>query len=468
MERREYEVAGQCRLHRVSRGLLVPYLSDHYYVRVLAQDRPEAPGEVHADKRLDPYLVELFDYHLYRVLYGDYVHLGRGQGLQGRVKGGRLAAPGRPGHEHDPVCPLEERAEQLVLHRREPQPREVLEQDLRVEYPYDYLLAEGRREGRHAKLHLPVPERGLYAPVLRLPLFRYVHPREHLYPRHYRGVDGPGHRMDVVKDPVDPEPHERAFPLRLYVYVAGLLVVGVVEEVLDRVHYVLVGRLQFHRALEPYILLKVAEVGNSSGFLLRRVYRVPEAVELPHQLQDVGLRAQDQLELHLPGRLEVLHAFKVEGVGDGQGYDAALFLYRHYEVPLSKGPGYLGSDGFEVELQGVYLPVRKARLGSDRLGYHVFGKVLFSAWDKELERGYDLGRRYGLGDGLKAPGRVERLMRFAQPCLPGIPLYGELSFIGLRNEPSFSEERGHELDCKGLLFSHQYQRRPAGTGLSGC
>ena len=127
---------------------------------------PQGGAEGDADRGLDADLVELVVHHLDGVLDGDHVHFGRRDRLERRVEGRGLAAARRPRDQDDAVRPGDEGAEKLVLPGREPDLFQVLEEDVRVEDPDHDLLAEGRRHGGDAQLHLAALVLGLDPAVL--------------------------------------------------------------------------------------------------------------------------------------------------------------------------------------------------------------------------------------------------------------------------------------------------------------
>ena len=92
---REHEVAGQRRLDRDLRGLVVADLTDQHDIRVGSQDRPQRAGEREAGLRVHLHLVDAGHAVLDRVLDRDDVDLGLRDRVQRRVQRRRLARTGR-------------------------------------------------------------------------------------------------------------------------------------------------------------------------------------------------------------------------------------------------------------------------------------------------------------------------------------------------------------------------------------
>jgi hypothetical protein len=104
---------------------------------------------------------------------------------------------------------------------------------------------------------------------------------------------GSGQRLDVVQDPVDPEPDHRVLRARLEVQVGGALLERVVEQVVDRGDDVLVvaGRGELGVAAQLDELDERAARDAASELRLRLRDLRPEAVDAVDDRDDVALRA---------------------------------------------------------------------------------------------------------------------------------------------------------------------------------
>ena len=169
VQRGEHQVAGERRLQRDLRRLLVADLADQHDVGVLPEDRPQRRGE--GEPRL---LVHL---HLHDVLAQPVLHrvfhrhdvdaLALDQPDR-RVERGRLARAGRPGDEDDPFLVAEQPLDRLLLvlgacpSASRLEHRGALAQD-----PDHDLLAERGRQGRDPEVHRLAVHRDARAAVLR-------------------------------------------------------------------------------------------------------------------------------------------------------------------------------------------------------------------------------------------------------------------------------------------------------------
>ena len=397
-------MAGERRLHRLGGGLGVADLAHHDDVRVLTQDVLERVREAGARPGIGGDLVEVLVHHLDGVLDGDHVHLGRGEGLQRGVEGGGLPAAGRTGHHHQPVRPEEPALERLALVRQEPQLGEVADQDVRVEDPHHHLVAEGGGNRRHAQLHLRVAARGADAAVLR-PLQGDVEPAHDLEPIGDGPVHGPGDPVDGVEHAVDPHPDDGLLPARLDVDVAGALLEGVVEQVLDRGDHRLGGGLQRLDPGEVHELLEIPHVRRGRVLELDPGLRdlLAEAVDLGDGAVDVGGRGQDRLHVSARQAPQVLDQLPVERVGGRDEQHPVAALQREHAVLAREGPGQRPGDELGVELERVDLAVRDLqRLGQGLGDLVLVDHLALAAGVHELEGGQDL-HRGDLGTAQPAP-----------------------------------------------------------------
>ena len=168
-----------------------------------------------------------------------------------------LPLPGRSGHHHQPVRPLQPALEDVALVLEEAQLGQVAHEHVGVEDADDDLVAEGGGHGGDAELHLRVAASGADAPVLRPP-GGDVEPAHDLEPVRDGPVHALGDPVDGVQHPVDAHADDRLLPARLDVDVARALLEGVVEEVLDGGDDGLARGLERVEAGQVHELLEVA------------------------------------------------------------------------------------------------------------------------------------------------------------------------------------------------------------------
>ena len=128
-------------LHSNVRSLKIPNLSYEDDVRVLTKDGAQRPGKGQSAFGLHLDLVDPLHLVFNRVLYSRRVHPIRRDLAQAGVEGGRLARPGRPGHEHEPVRSPEGLAEVREGPPLVPERVEPMGHCIRVEDPHNSLLS---------------------------------------------------------------------------------------------------------------------------------------------------------------------------------------------------------------------------------------------------------------------------------------------------------------------------------------
>ena len=113
VDRREHEVPGQGRAKADLGGFAVADLADHDDVGILPQKGPQCRGEGQPDLGLDHDLVHALEFVLDRVFDRADVDRGLVQQVEAGVERRRLAAAGRPGHQHQAVRSVD-RLDQVV------------------------------------------------------------------------------------------------------------------------------------------------------------------------------------------------------------------------------------------------------------------------------------------------------------------------------------------------------------------
>lgn len=152
---------------------------------------------------------------------------------------------------------------------------------------------------------------------------------------------------------VDAEADEAVGALGLDVDVAGALLEGVLEEVIDGVDHVLVAGLDLLLALHADELLEVADVDAGVEHLLGALHRAAEAVKIGDDAVDVALGGDHQGDLAGGGLLDRLEGQGVGGVAGGVGDDAGLFAQGQEPVLAVEGLGEHPDGEGGVELEGV-------------------------------------------------------------------------------------------------------------------
>ena len=271
-------MTGQRGADRDLRRLEVAGLTDEDDVGVLAQEGAQRRREGPAHAVVDLHLVDALQVVLDGILGRHDVVLGRIDRVDGRIERGRLARARRPRDEDHAVRLVDRPGELLQAPLVEAELREVELQRVLVEDPEDRLLAEDRRQGRHAKVDLAgaVPE--LEAPVLRHAALGDVQVRHDLEAREDRGLETFGRREHLVEHAVDPEPDPEHLLVRLEVYVRGAF--------LDRVHEHHVDELDDRRLVGRLLQLE----GVDLGAVLVALHDLDVGEVRRHVLHDAGDR----------------------------------------------------------------------------------------------------------------------------------------------------------------------------------
>ena len=241
VQRREDEMARECRAHGDLRGLQIARLTDENHVRVLAQEGAQHHRERAADAVVDLDLVDAFEVVFDRILGGHDVVVRRVDRRDRRVERRRLAGACRAGDQHHAVRLVDRVTELLVAPRVEAELGHVELQRLFVEDAEHRLLAEDRRQDRDAEVDLLGAVAQLDAAVLRQPALRDIEVGHDLQPRDHRRLHPLRGRHHLVHHAVDAEPD------------AEILLVGLPVQVgcpaPDRVEQHLVDELHDRRAL---------------------------------------------------------------------------------------------------------------------------------------------------------------------------------------------------------------------------
>ena len=254
--------------------------------------------------------------------------------------------------------------------RGEAQLVEALQEDVRVEDAEHRLLAEGGRHRANAQLDLPAALLALDPPVLRPALLGDVAAGEQLDAGDDRLVDDLRDDVDVVQDPVDPQPHQgevaawarsgcrmpaaRTRRSRMW---SSALTTGAAAgsrsvDAFDRNSWL--PRSTVESRLSVSCFSGVLEAGL-------------EVVEALVDRLDVGSRGDDAVHVEAGHALDVLERERRERVVDGDRDPVLGLRDRHHSVPPREWPGDRLRHDVEVEVERVDLHVGQAGLRRQRL-----------------------------------------------------------------------------------------------------
>ena len=190
-----------------------------------------------------------------------------------------------------------------------------------------------------------------------------------------------GQLVDGVQHPVDAVADHAHIALGLDVDVAGPLLQGVAEQVVDRGLDVLVGAAEFLGRGEPHVLLEVADVhrrsrADTAELALGRGDRPLEAEELGEDLAEVRLGGQVRPHRHLVGPLDVLQGVLVVRVVGGHLEHAVVQADGQDQVPDRKRTRDGLGDHVHVQIQRVELLERDVEAPAHRQHDHLLADRL--------------------------------------------------------------------------------------------
>jgi len=215
-------------------GRQVAKLADHDDVGVLAHDRAERSAEGQAPLRVHLHLRHAVELVLDGVLDGQDAASCAVDGVEHRVEQGGLARAGRAVDDREAVG-----EDTQLAHRRQGVIEQAKALELEggvaaLEDAQDGALAEGRRDQAHPQIELAALDVELDPPVLGQGAFGHVHVREDLDAAHDRGEEAHRQWLDLVEDPIHPQPHAAAAVLpRVEVDVARAPAHGVVDDLIE-------------------------------------------------------------------------------------------------------------------------------------------------------------------------------------------------------------------------------------------
>src|SRR6266849_1716920 len=210
VERRENEMAGECRLNGNLRGFEIAHLADHDDVRIVPKKRAQNVGEGQVDLRLDLDLIDALELILDRLLDGEYLLFRGVEAKQTRIERRRLAASRRAGDEEDALRPVEEIEKDLERVRPEPKDSEILDEVGAVEDAHRHALAVERRDGGDAQIIVLPADGDPDAAVLRQAALGDVELRHDLDARDDGGAQPGRRRRALTQEAVDPVANDEA------------------------------------------------------------------------------------------------------------------------------------------------------------------------------------------------------------------------------------------------------------------
>ena len=346
VQRAEYQVAGQGRLHRDLRRFQIANLAHEDLVRVLPQDRAQRRREREADLVVDRHLHDAVDVVLDRVLGGDDLFGNLIELVERRIERRRLAGAGRTGDEHDAVGFVDHLAEGGQGDRVHANLGEVEADVGAVQDADDHRLAEHRRQHADAHVHGVAADVELDAAVLGHAPLGDVQVGHDFDAR----ADGHGQvarrRHHFIEHAIATIAHLVLVLERLEMDVRGVVLDGHqhhhVEQLADRG-----GVLDFHQAFE-------VDAGFVAAFthfwiLFQRLNDVHDGlflagIGLAQHFVDGGLRAEDGIDLLDTKEVaQVIQGRQVDRVADDHRQGAVDVAERQDLVDAGHGLGHEGS-----------------------------------------------------------------------------------------------------------------------------
>ncbi len=301
-------------------------LADQDHVGVLTQKGPQPAREGQPDVGVDLSLADRAHVVLHGVFQRDDVPIDAVDLVDAGVEGRRLAAPGRPGHEHDAVGALDHPADHDVVVLRQPQLLQADQSRRAVEESHHDVLAVDRRKGGHADVQLAADRRHAEAAVLGQPALGDVERGHDLHARHDRRVERLGLDRDLPQDTVDAEANPEGGLLRLEVEIGG----PVPERLLDD---------HVHEPDDRSVFFgpRARDLGDGLPeplFLGELLQPAGHRMVPLDRLADLGLGRDDHVHLEPGALLDLVDRDEVERVGHGHG-DRVRDLEERKDVVLA-------------------------------------------------------------------------------------------------------------------------------------
>ena len=174
VERGEYQMPGERRLHRDLGGLGVADFADQNNVRVVAQNRPEPARKGEPGLFVDLNLIDALELIFNRVFHRDDFADGIVDLVQRGVEGGGFARASRAGDQNDAVRQAENVLKMFQLAGVEPDFAESAQRRILPEQAHHHRLSMQHRDDGNADVDLGLIDPDLDPTVLRQPFFRDV------------------------------------------------------------------------------------------------------------------------------------------------------------------------------------------------------------------------------------------------------------------------------------------------------
>src|SRR5580700_6172147 len=229
------QVPGERGANRDIRSFAVADFADHYHVRVLAHDVPQAGGEGQTDLRIHVDLIDTIHLVFDGVFDGDDFLVRNVDALERRIERGGLTAAGGSGDQENAV---RQRGEMLHAGQHEvveAQTAQVVEvAGGTVEQAHDYAFAVEGRQRRDAQIDFAAQNLNLDAAVLRQAALGDIELGHQLQARDDGAFELARRRFLVEEHAVHAEAHPELFLERLDVDVAGAVFDGLRDHGIDQ------------------------------------------------------------------------------------------------------------------------------------------------------------------------------------------------------------------------------------------
>ena len=339
MQRGQYQVSGETRLHRDLRGFQIADFPDHDDVGILAQDGAQGAREVELDLRVDLRLPDAVERKLDGVLDGHHVERAAIQARHRRVERGRLARTGRAGNEHDAMRLADQAVDRGQGRIAHPERGEVKPRGILVQQAQHHALARAGGQGRHAHVDALVAELQRHASILRHALFGDVEARHHLQPRHQRRVQRARRLDHVVQHAIDPEAHHRAPLVGLEMQVRRLLAQGLQQQRVDHPDHRRVGGRTEQILRLRNVLQQPGQIGVAGQILAELRDRRGLVVGVGKLRGEALGIHRHRLQRSLQHALQLGDAFD-RGIAAGEDeHRIAVILQRQHAMRAGEGVG---------------------------------------------------------------------------------------------------------------------------------
>src|SRR5450759_4052440 len=369
MQGGKHQVAGHRGAQADLRGLRIAHFTDQDHIRVLPQSGAQHARKCQVDLFVYLHLIDAGQAVFHRVFHGDDLLIeGVDLGQRG-IKGGGLAATGRPRHQYHAVAAPDDLAEAFEHVGGHTQLVQADHPAILTQQPHHHRFAVLRGTSGDAHIHALIAHPHMETSVLRQALFGDIQAGHQLEAQHQCGSNFTVGFSLQMQHAVDAKAYHHPAFLRFDMNVRSLYLRGIVEHGLQQLdhrrlfHADGIGqRAKIHIGVAYVLTEFTRQPGDFIGAPVTAIYAFQQLPFSNHSYVNISFDdARDFIKGGQIGRIS--HA--------DQQHAIALFQHDRAETPrltFRQQPYPLDIDVVVLEID-----VRDAELLGERLGYVLLG-----------------------------------------------------------------------------------------------